>query len=93
MSTVKSDFAKTEDAAKTRVDLDVIAESDLATEDPAGNQRSPTPIREMPYREHEYFQTQFQPENRAASKPRDHAGVPTIQTVKINDADEIGGKK
>ena len=84
--TTKSNFSKSADAGATRVDLDIIRENDLAIEDPGGNQR--TPIREMPYRTHEYFQKQFLPENRAASKPRDHAGIPAIKTVPISDTDE-----
>ncbi len=86
----KSDFVKSADAAATRVDLDPLAESDFSTQDPAGNQREP--LNKFAYREFEYFMGPCQKENREASKPRDHEGVPQVQEVKLSDADEHSGK-
>jgi len=83
MNTVKSDFVKSADAAATRVDLDPLVESDFSTQDPEGNQREP--LNKFAYREFEYFMGPCQKENREASKPRDHAGVPQVQEVKEKD--------
>jgi len=90
MNTVKSDFVKSADAAATRVELDTLTESDYTTEDPAGNQREP--LNKFAYREFEYFMGPCQKENREASKPRDHEGVPQVQEVELSDADERSSK-
>ena len=89
MKTVKSGFVESADAAATRVDLDTLAESDYSTQDPAGNQREP--LNKFAYRTFEYFMGPCQRENREASKPRDHEGVPQVQEVKEKDERSSNG--
>lgn len=63
-----------------------VFESDFTPVDPLGNQR--LPLNPMPYREQSYYQGRCQAEDRAASQPRDHAGVPGVTEVLVTDKDE-----
>ncbi|HYT24102.1 MAG TPA: hypothetical protein VEW05_28165 [Candidatus Polarisedimenticolia bacterium] len=86
-----SNTSPSRDAQATRFELDPLYESDLSPLDPVGNQRLPQ--RPFPYRTASYFQGQFLKENCAASKPRDHEGVPGVTEVSVfDDVDEIPTK-
>lgn len=91
MNTVKSDFVTSEDAAATRVELDVPGESDFSTSDPSGNQRDP--MNQMKVCQYEEFAGgDWMRANREASTPRDHKGIPQVREVKLSDVDERSSK-